>query len=269
MSPKESSFKETAGFFFRGLLMGVADIIPGVSGGTLAFITGIYQRLIHALSSIKLRKIHHLDYQLLAPLGLGIVTSILLLSKLMSYLLLTYPAVTFSFFFGVIVASAVFLIKKAGKLNVEKSIFAVIGFLGAYLMAGAAVIYLSHSLITIFFTAMLAICAMLLPGISGAFLLLLLNQYQYILESLQALRISVIATFVAGAITGLLLFSKVIDYLLKHFKHLTISFLIGLMLGSLRIPWQQMATSSDTLTIVLVAVIGFLLVSFLESLYDG
>ena len=239
--------------------MGIADLIPGVSGGTIAFITGIYQRLIHSLSNLdfsfaalllkgKFKQsygaFNRNDLALFIPLGLGIAVSILSFSRIMNYLLLNQAAVTYAFFFGLILASAFVFLKHAGILKVEKFLFFILGLLVAYWLGGGVSVLLGNSLPVIFVSGMIAISAMLLPGISGAFLLLLLGQYQYIIEALHSHNLVVIAVFGAGALSGLLVFSKVIDYLLRNFKYLMISFLIGLMVGALRVPLRETTFSS-------------------------
>ncbi|MBU0456646.1 MAG: DUF368 domain-containing protein [Nanoarchaeota archaeon] len=280
MALKKFDFKETSLIFLRGLLMGFADVIPGVSGGTIAFITGIYSRLVHSISSIDFSFIfsflkmefknsyitfRKIDFALFLPLGLGILISLYSFSWMIEYLLISFPAFTFAFFFGLILASAWFVFKKTGKIKYERIIFSALGFIFAYSIAGVTAISVNHSLLIIFLSGALAICAMILPGISGAFILLLLNQYQFLINALHNLDKLIIGVFGLGALIGLLSFSKLLDYLLCNFKKLTLSFLVGLMVGSLRVPLNQMSTTSDNLWLVLLfVIIGFMVVFLLE-----
>jgi putative membrane protein len=266
----------------KGFLMGMADVIPGVSGGTIAFITGIYPRLIHALSTIDLsfvkflvrfkfgkawKIIQKIDWNFLLPLGTGIAAAIFTLSKLMQYLLAEFTALTYAFFFGLILASAIFLYRINKKFGFEHAIFLALGFVFAYVIAGAAAVGFSHNLPTIFVAGVLAISAMILPGISGAFILVLLNQYEYLVNALHDFEFIVAGTFILGACVGLLGFSKVLDYVLRRHRSLTIATLIGVMIGSLRVPWQRITESQTEIGFVLLwAIIGGLIVIILEKL---
>ena len=257
--------------------MGMADAVPGVSGGTIAFITGIYHRLVHAISKIHLSLLlkgkfkqfyNKLDLKLFIPLGLGIGLALFLFSKLVKYLLENQPAITFSFFFGLILASALVLFKGIGKLKFEKVIFAVLGFVFAYVISSPATLSFGHSLPFIFVAGAIAICAMILPGISGAFLLLLLGQYHYIITAIHEFNLRVITIFGLGALTGILSFSKLLDYLMHHYKPLIISFLIGLMLGSLRIPVREITLGGGmTYVALFLGSFGFLLVFLMEGFF--
>jgi len=264
--------------------MGTADIIPGVSGGTIAFITGIYPRLIGSLSGVDLsfipllfrRKfrqsyncVKKIDFQLFLPLGFGILLAMWLLSGIITLLLKEYPAYTYSFFFGLILASAFLIFRKSqkrGKFKYENLIFLLLGLVFAYVITGISSLQVGQSFLMTFFSGAAAICAMILPGISGAFILLLLNQYEHLLGAIHSLNLWFLCTFALGAATGLAAFSKALEYLLRKFRQLTLSFLIGLMVGSLRIPLGRMAgTQSNILFIILFAGIGLILVIVLEA----
>lgn len=277
---------ETFLIFLRGLFMGSADIIPGVSGGTIALITGIYERLIHAISRIDFKFILYLfkgdlkkfkestvqeiDFALFIPLLLGIGLAVLTMSKVISFLLATYPAATFAFFFGLILASAIFVYKHVDELNVKNISFLVIGFVFAIIFVGLNPIQANHTLPVIFFSGVVAICAMILPGISGAFILLLLNQYEYMINVLNHLQFVEIITFCMGALIGILSFSRFLNYLLNHHKSITMAFLVGLMIGTLRLPYEKMVVSIESpLFIVVPAVIGFVLVFILERQFEN
>ncbi len=266
--------------------MGTADVIPGVSGGTIALITGIYERLIHAISRIdfkfllylvegKFKKfkenaIKEIDFRLFIPLLLGIGLAILTMSKVISYLLANYPALTYAFFFGLIFSSAFFVYKHVGGLNVKNVAFLLLGFVFAIIFIGLNPIQANHSLPVIFFSGMVAICAMILPGISGAFILLLLNQYEYMINVLNNMQFTEIIVFGIGALIGILSFSRALDYMLNHHKSITMSFLVGLMIGTLRLPYERTVASMDSVApVVVMAIIGFILVFVLEKGFEG
>jgi putative membrane protein len=278
---KDKGIIATFIIFLKGFCMGLADVIPGVSGGTIAFITGIYARLIHSLSTIDLSFIFlfvqgkwkkswnifkRIDFSLFIPLGLGIILAVFFFSKVIEYFLQNQPVVTFSFFFGLILASAVIFLRKIGKMRFEKAVFLALGFVFAYVLAGLSSLSFGHSLPMIFIAGAVAICAMILPGISGAFILLLLNQYEFLISILHSYNLPYLFTFFAGALVGLFSFSKIIDYLLRHYKAVMLSFLVGLMVGSLRIPYVQISSAGNGgIFAVLIGMFGFFLVLLLES----
>ena len=281
--------KEAILIFVRGLLMGSADIVPGVSGGTIALITGIYGRLIEAISKIKFAFIKPLlkgningfinglldeiDFKFFIPLVLGIGVAFLTLAKVVTYCMDVYTALTYSFFLGLIIASAVILFKKLNHINLKNVLFAVLGAILTYIFVSLNPMAANHSLIVIFFSGMIAICAMILPGISGSFLLLLLGQYEYMLTALHELHFSEIIVFVVGAVIGILGFSKILNFLLKNHEEITMAFLIGVMLGSLKVPTVEIVNSvslnfAGLLPCLIVAVIGFVLIIIMETKFD-
>ena len=283
------NIKEAFLIFIRGLFMGSADIVPGVSGGTIALITGIYGHLIEAISNIKFgfvrpllkgnfrgfwtQLLEEIDFKFFIPLILGIGVTFLTLAKVVTYCMDYHTAMTFSFFLGLIIASAVILFRKIERINIKHVVFAVIGLILTYIFVSLNPISGNHSLIVIFLSGMIAICAMILPGISGSFLLLLLGQYEYMLNALHQLHFSEIIVFVVGALIGILGFSKILNYLLKNYEELTMAFLIGVMLGSLKVPAVEIANSVSVnigglLPCVIVAVIGFVLIIVLETRFD-
>lgn len=269
--------------FLRGLFMGSADIIPGVSGGTIALITGIYERLIYAISSIKFsflkpllkgnfslfktKLIEEIDFELFIPLFLGIGIAFITLAKVISYLLDTQTAYTFSFFLGLILASAYILYTKLNDFNFKLIIITAIGIILSYIFVGLNPIATNHSLIVIFISGLIAICAMILPGISGSFLLLLLGQYQYMLNALNSRNLIEIFVFGIGAVIGILGFSKLLNYLLEKYESATMAFLIGIMLGTLRLPIMKITTNmtGSWIICVLLAVIAFVIIFVLEK----
>ena len=276
-------FKEIFLIFLRGLFMGSADIIPGVSGGTIALITGIYERLIYAISSIKFsflkplltgnfadfktKLIEEIDFELFIPLFLGIGIAFITLAKVISYLLDTQTAYTFSFFLGLILASAYILYTKLDDLNIKIIVITAIGIILSYVFVGLNPIATNHSLIVIFISGLIAICAMILPGISGSFLLLLLGQYQYMLNALNSRNLIEIIVFGIGAVIGILGFSKLLNYLLEKYESATMTFLIGIMLGTLRLPVMKITSSANGSWIicVLLAIIAFVFIIVIEK----
>ena len=280
------NLRESIIIFLKGLFMGSADIIPGVSGGTIALITGIYERLVHAISSInftfmkpllkgdfsgfKERLLYEIDFELFIPLLLGIAVAFLSLAKLISYLLVAQTANIFAFFLGLFLASAYILYTKLDGLNFKLIVTTVIGIVLSYIFVGLNPIAANHSLIVIFFSGIIAICAMILPGISGSFLLLLLGQYQYMLNCLSNLKITEMIVFIVGAVIGILGFSKVLNYLLENHESITMAFLIGIMIGTLRLPVDKITTSisGSWIPCVVLAIIGFVLIIVMEKKFN-
>ncbi|MBD0405423.1 DUF368 domain-containing protein [Flammeovirga sp. EKP202] len=241
--------KEKLFIFLKGVAMGAADVVPGVSGGTVAFITGIYERLLNAINSIDLEALkllskfkikelwEKLDLNFLIPLFLGIGTALFSLAKLMKYLLANEPIGLWSFFFGLIIASTLLVSRQVNKWNVASIIALIIGVVFSYYITVATPSEAPEGEIYVFVAGMIAICAMILPGISGSFMLLLMGQYNYILTSLTELNIKVIAIFGAGAAIGITSFSRVLSFLLKKYHDFTIALLSGVMIGSLNKVW--------------------------------
>ncbi len=233
--------------------MGAADVVPGVSGGTIAFITGIYEELIQALKSINARAIHKLFKEgttatwnyinggFLLTLFSGVIISVFSLAKGINYLLENQPVLVWSFFFGLIMASAFFIGKRVVNWNKERGIGLMLGIAIAYGITVVSPAQTPEAYWFIFLSGTTAIFAMILPGISGSFILLLMGKYRFIIESLSSLRIDVIIIFILGCITGLLTFSRLLFWMFKHYKDLTIAILAGFMIGSLNKvwPWKQ------------------------------
>jgi putative membrane protein len=261
--------KDSILLFFRGLLMGIADVIPGISGGTIALITGIYSKLVKSLSDINTKQLYKsINFKFFIPLGVGILMSIYLFSSVIQSLLISYTGATYSFFIGLILASTIFLYKKTRTFRFESFIFLIFGSLLAYVISGISSNLNNHSLPLIFFSGALAICAMILPGISGAFILLLLNQYEYLISVIHDLNLVVIGTFSIGALIGLLSFSKILHYILRKYHNLTLSFLIGLMFGSLRLPLQKISNFGSG-SIIFWLLAGFMVVIMLEHSFKN
>jgi putative membrane protein len=266
--------------------MGTADIIPGVSGGTIALITGIYERLVHAISSVDLRfisrfikrdfdgtkkNIRNIDFQLFIPLLIGIALAIILMSRVMDYFLQNFEAPTYAFFFGLILASAVLLYPKIEGLSLKILLFSVAGFLVGFFFTGLDPLQtgdsLSIPLPIVFLSGMIAICAMILPGISGAFILLFLGMYDYMIDVLKNLQFLEIFVFIFGALIGILAFSRVLNYILRKYKSYTLAFLIGLMLGALRLLYENIESSIDSIwPVVISGLLGFFIILVLMEL---
>jgi len=247
------SLKDFFIILLKGMGMGASDVVPGVSGGTIAFITGIYEELIHSIKSIdgeafKLAlKFKFKDFwkkingNFLLAVFSGVLISIFSLAHVIEYLLTNYPVYIWSFFFGLIIASVVMIIKDIKKWNFGIVISLLIGFVLAFWITTISPAESSTSLLFVFLSGSIAICAMILPGISGSFILVLLGKYQFILAAVTEFKISVLAVFTAGAIVGLISFSNVLSWLLKKFRYQTIALLAGFMAGSLNKiwPWKE------------------------------
>ncbi len=233
--------------------MGIAEIIPGVSGGTIAFITGIYERFIGALQSFDLSLLKTLkdngvksawqqvDGNFLAALAAGMFASILLFIHIITYLIEHHPVVLWAFFFGLILASVIYVGRQIPNWNILNVVALLIGSAVAYFITVAAPANGNEALWFVFVSGMIAICAMLLPGLSGSFILLLMGMYGIVLGGVKALDVGIIATFAMGCIVGILSFSKFLNWAFKNHKSLTLAVLTGFLIGSLnRVwPWQE------------------------------
>ncbi|SFP40966.1 putative membrane protein [Enterovibrio norvegicus DSM 15893] len=233
--------------------MGAADVVPGVSGGTIAFITGIYDTLLESIRRVnpslfsKWRKEGfsavwtHVNGTFLVSLLSGILTAILTLAKAVSYALTEHPVVIWAFFFGLIVASAIHMIKQVERWAMGEIALAIGGAIFAYGITVASPITLEFSMLTVFIAGSIAICAMILPGISGSFILLLLGMYAPVLDAVKSLNLPILALFALGCLVGILSFSHVLSWLLNNYRSLTIAFLTGLLIGALGKvwPWKE------------------------------
>ena len=239
----------SAGIFLRGLLMGAADIVPGVSGGTVAFITGIYDQLLDSLRAVdlaflgKLSRLdiagawQHINGRFLLALLLGIATSIFSLAQLVSWVLEHHPVPLWAFFFGLILASAAVLLREVDNWSAPKVLCLLSAGAVAVCIALSPVMSLEMGLAGVFLAGFLAVCAMILPGISGSFILVLLGMYSTTLMALKSLDLVFILVFVVGAGCGLLCFSRVLHWLLRRFHQGTMAVLTGFLFGSLMVVW--------------------------------
>ncbi|MEX2511360.1 MAG: DUF368 domain-containing protein [Cyclobacteriaceae bacterium] len=239
--------------FLKGMAMGSADIVPGVSGGSIALVTKIYEELLDSINSINLESLKLLvnlkfvlfwkaiNGRFLLTVLLGILTSIFTLSQGITYLIDTYPIPLWSFFCGLILISAIIILRDIRRWNILAILFFPIGAVLAYYITELPLFSSPDEIWFTFIAGAIAICAMILPGISGSFLLLILGKYEFILHAVNERNIMVLVVFALGCITGLLLFSRVISYFLKNFHAITLSFLSGFMLGSINKiwPWKR------------------------------
>jgi len=235
--------------FFKGIAMGAADIVPGVSGGTVALITGIYEELIESIKNINLRLFKtlftdgfksfwkDLNGNFLLTLALGILSSILLLAQFISYLLINHEFKIWGFFFGLILSSGLFLYRQVSNLSSISFFYLILGFLIASIISLTGPTSTPNNYFFIFFTGSIAICAMILPGISGSFILLLLSKYEFIINAIKDMKIDILIVFAIGCIFGLLLFSRLLSYLFGNYKNNVLSILSGFLFGSLLKVW--------------------------------
>lgn len=229
--------------------MGAADIVPGVSGGTIAFISGIYPRLLHALRSFDMGALRlllrgdvagawkHVDGRFLLVLVLGIGTSLVSLARVISWLLVQHPEPLWSFFFGLILASALILVRQVGQWHGSQCAALLVGVGVALWVALSPAVGFLPGFTGIFLAGFIAICAMILPGISGSFILVLLGMYSSVLLALKSFDLIFLAVFALGAGSGLMVFSRLLYWLMSRFRATTIALLTGFLFGSLTIVW--------------------------------
>ncbi len=245
--------KDYAMLAMKGIAMGAADVVPGVSGGTIAFIVGIYEELVDSIKSINTASLKLLftgkiaafwkavNANFLLSIVSGIAISIFSLAKLITYLLETHPIMVWSFFFGLVLASTWFVSKDIRKWNWKTILCFITGAIIASFITIATPAETPDDLWFIFLSGAIAICAMILPGISGSFILVLLGKYFYVMEAVKTFNIPVMLVFICGAAIGITSFSRVLSYALHKFHDVTIAVLAGFMLGSLNKvwPWKE------------------------------
>lgn len=287
--------------FFSGFAMGASDIVPGVSGGTMAFILGIYETLIDAIKSFNFdalglflsflrpegekRKVgfmdvvDHMHFRFLIPLGLGLITAIVALSSLLEGWIETSPTFVFAFFGGLIIASVIAIGAKV-RWNAVAGVSLVVGIVAAFLITNPALGTLGdvigHGPLALFISGAIAICAMILPGISGSFILLILGQYEFILGAVRGRDIMSLVFVAAGAAIGILIFSRILSWLLHRYENSTIALLVGFMVGSMRLiiyrmsvaiteseAGEEVVTAVEIDSTLLLGALGFTIVGFL------
>lgn len=299
-------FKDYAVISLKGIAMGAADAVPGVSGGTIAFISGIYEELIDTISGVNLTLFKtlkkdgfatfwkQLNGNFLVALLTGIFISFVSFMRLAKYLIEHQPILIWSFFFGLIVASVYFVGKQITKWNAATIVAFVIGALAAYYISQLPSMANNENPYFLFFAGALAICAMILPGISGAFILVILGAYKTLSDALHDFDFKKVGIFAVGALVGILSFSHVLKWLFKHYHNVTLAILTGFIFGSLNKiwPWKDVliwTTNSEGVRMPLVEksippfnydgdpqliyaiilmVIGFLTILILEKLGD-
>ena len=289
----------------KGFCMGASDVVPGVSGGTMAFILNIYDELIAAIRSFDIKSIRllttlrlrlllsHISWQFLLALGIGILTAIFSLARVLSWLLQYRPVFIWSFFLGLILASVVTVSRRIEVWRVSTWVCISAGMMGTYFLVGIVPVSTPDAPWFLFLSGAIAICAMILPGISGSFILVLLGKYQYVLEAVNQRDLFVLLVVAAGACAGIITFSRVLGWLLKNYHDLMVALLTGFMLGSLRKvwPWKETIESlrnsqgdmvplvqanilpgqwnSEVLYAILLVVAGFVVVFFLDRTASG
>jgi len=283
--------------------MGAADVVPGVSGGTIAFISGIYEELIDSINKISLNAFkvlrkegfvamwQSINGNFLISLFIGIAISVITLAKLIRHLLETQPVLIWAFFFGLVLASIIHVAKQIKKWNLGSVILLIIGAFVAYYITTLVPQTTEISSGYVFLSGALAICAMILPGISGSYILLLLGMYKPVLDAIHDKDFKIIGLLGAGAIVGLLSFSRLLKWLFDHYQNLTLATLTGFIIGSLNKiwPWKKVIDSemingklkilqeksvspfhyegeNELFFAVVLAVVGFMFIVFLEKL---
>ena len=292
----ERGLKDYAFLVLKGMGMGAADVVPGVSGGTIAFIVGIYDELINSIKSINGKSLKlfftgkfaafwkMINGNFLFSILLGIGISVFSLAKIITWLLVEHPILVWSFFFGLVLASTWFVAKDIKGWNWKTILGFVVGVVIAFYITVATPAETPSYLWFIFLCGAIAICAMILPGISGRFILVLLGKYFFIMDAVKTFDLVIIAVFGAGAVVGITSFSRVLSYALKHVRNITLAVLSGFMLGSLNKVWpwkEQITTVVDghdlmiennilpnqyIVEAVVLMLVGFFMVYFLEKL---
>jgi len=299
------SFKEYVVISLKGMAMGAADVVPGVSGGTIAFISGIYEELLNSISSFNFSLINvfknegfksvwiKVNGNFLVSLFVGILISVLSLAKLIESMLENHPIVIWSFFFGLVLASIIYIGKQITKWTKGSFLCLILGaILAFYITTLNPMVSANSSPWFLFLAGMIAICAMILPGISGSFILVLLGAYKPVLNALNTKDFVSIIIFLVGAILGLLSFSRMLKWLFSTYKNYTLATLTGFIIGSLNKiwPWKETISwrtnskgievpfnttsvsplsfdgDSKLLMAGLLAIIGFSLILLLEKL---
>ncbi len=289
----------------KGMAMGAADVVPGVSGGTIAFISGIYEELLGSISNVNFglfktlknegfkKAWKQLNGNFLLALFIGIFVSIISLAKAIKYLLENEPILLWSFFFGLVLASVIYIAKQITKWNFIAVLVLILGaFLAYYITTLNPLVSENSSSLYILFAGAIAICAMILPGISGSFILVLLGAYKPVLDAVNDRDFKTILIFMVGAVIGLLSFSKILKWLFANYKNYTLAVLTGFIIGSLnkiwpwketltwrtnshgiKVPFNQQSISpfsfdgdSQIIFSIILAIIGFALILLLEKL---
>ena len=304
-SPGPKTQREYLVLFVKAFCMGIADLIPGVSGGTIAFITGIYEGMLDAVGSVNKRSLSaliRLDFKsflsivhirFLIPLVIGILSAIFLLARVMHYLINEHPIPTWATFFGLIAASIIVIFKELDNPKKASNLIPlVIGAIFAWIMVSLIPVDTPTSSWFIYLCGIIGITAMILPGLSGSFLLLILGKYEFITGAVKSPFVDgnfiILLTFVAGSITGVAGFSRVLNWFMKHYRSQTMAFLTGILIGSMKKvwPWKEVLETKivrgkvrilrdanilpsemngEVALAIIVCIVGFIAVLWMES----
>jgi len=240
-----------------GFLMGCADVVPGVSGGTIAFICGIYEKLLNSIKSVDLTTLkmllkadikgvwNRVPFPFFISLGAGLMTALLTGAKVLEYLLIHHPENLWSFFFGLVLGSIFLLGRQTWVWKPQDWAGFGIAAVATYFLVGMQALQTPDSMLFIFVAGAIAICAMILPGISGSYLLVIMGKYATILEAVNDRNIALLAVFCAGIVTGILSFVRIVSWTLHNYRHITLIILTGVMAGALRTlwPWKETLTT--------------------------
>lgn len=291
----------------KGMGMGAANVIPGVSGGTVALITGIFERIINAIKSFDANAFHllfkgrikellaHVDFYFLLALGTGMLISIISLARIFKYLFASYPVFIWAFFFGLIIASVYFVGKTITKWRFSVIVFFIVGAIIAIWVSFMNPATENDSFFYLFICGIIAICSMILPGLSGSFVLILLGNYELVMiDAVNEGNLSVLVPVILGGIVGILALSHLLSWVYKRFKDQTIAILTGFILGSLSIlwPWKNeihrvdsigeyvlkdgerivqgydlfvpSSLSTEVIIAILLAILGFVVIALME-----
>ncbi len=258
-SPGPKNFKEAGLLFSKGALMGAADLIPGVSGGTIAFVTGIYESFLEAISSVNKNLVQNilrgefktalagLHVRFLAIIFGAILLTIFTLARLMHYLMTEHTVLTWSLFFGLISASIIVVFRQLKNPFKARNLFFIgVGAIFAYICVSLIPVQTPEANWFIFLCGMISISAMILPGLSGSFLLLILGKYEYVTAAVKNPfadgQFGILLTFFLGAVTGAIGFSRILNWFLKHYRAETMAFLTGILIGSMKKVWPWKMT---------------------------
>lgn len=274
MTTKNRSLKDYFWLWARGFAMGASDVVPGVSGGTMAFILGIYDELLESISAVDLPFIRNIvtfkwrdafgnfPWQFLIAVALGIFSAVLTMASALHWALEEHPVYVWAFFFGLIVASIIAVRKRVQVWSFVNIGSTMIAAVGAYILVGLTPSETPHTPLLLFLSGAFAICAMILPGISGAFILVLLGKYAYVLAAVKNFDLITVGLVGSGAVIGLLAFVRFLRWLLHKNHDLVVAILTGFMIGSLRKvwPWKTFETISDSFVLE---------TNFLPTTFDG
>jgi putative membrane protein len=252
--PASRTLVDYVGLIARGFAMGASDIVPGVSGGTMALILGIYEELINSIRAVLNREAirHVLRFRIAKALNLvpwkfllcvaaGIFLAVFTMSYLLEWVLERYPSLLWAFFFGLVLASILTVSRRVERWGALPVLGVAFGAVGTYILVGLVPVQTPNTWWFLFLSGALAISAMVLPGISGAFILVLLGKYQYLLSSVTNRDIVPLLWVIAGAGVGIVTFAQVLGWLFKRFHDMTVALLMGMLIGSLRKiwPWKE------------------------------